>query len=267
MSEMFRPPQGPCYADLEGKVALVTGGGAGIGRGISLRLAAEKMRVFLCGRTEETLLESAAAIADRGGSATPIVADLSHEGDIARLFERVQDEAGRLDVLVHNAALVRGGPLTKTDVDYWRTMFATNVESAFHLAKRASEMMIPQGAGAMVFVSTVGAVQAHHDMLAYDSSKGAIDSMVRSLALELAQYGIRVNGIAPGATMNRAFDDEIPADRMRQPYVPLGRRGTPAEMASAVAFLAGGQASYIAGQILCVDGGATAQLSPRGVFI
>jgi NAD(P)-dependent dehydrogenase (short-subunit alcohol dehydrogenase family) len=104
-------------------------------------------------------------------------------------------------------------------------------------------------------------------MLAYDSSKGALNVFTQSLALELAPHGIRVNAVAPGATNRDAHGDAIEASSLTQPYVPLGRRGTPAEIAAAVAFLASDQASYITGQILRVDGGATAQLSPRGVFI
>jgi len=280
MAQMFRPPQGPCFSDLQGKVALVTGGGSGIGRGISHRLAAEGMQVFLCGRTEERLAKTAEDIRDSGGRATPVVADISREDQIADLFGRIREESGALDLLVHNAALVRGKTLAETDAPFWRAVFATNIDSAFHLAKQCTEMMIPRASGNLIFISTIGAVRAHYGMVAYDSSKGALNSLTRALALELSSHNIRVNAIAPGAVIGQesrrsahsprnvvAFDPEIPMEHLRQPHIPLGRRGTPAELGAAVAFLASDQSSYITGQTLCVDGGATVQLSPRGIWI
>jgi 3-oxoacyl-[acyl-carrier protein] reductase len=267
MAPSFRPPVGPCYADLRGKVALVTGGGSGLGRGICLRLGAEGMTVCLCGRTAATIEETAALIREGGGTAVPVVADVSSAEDVTRLMAAVQEQAGALDLLVHNAALVRGGTLAGTTMDYWRQMFATNMESTYLLARAALELMVPRGAGALIFITTIGAQRAHHGMTAYDSSKGALDAFTRSLALELAPHGIRVNAVAPGAMARDAHEPEVPARRLEQRLVPLGRRGTPAEIAAAVAFLGSEQASYITGQVLTVDGGATAQLSPRGYFI
>jgi NAD(P)-dependent dehydrogenase (short-subunit alcohol dehydrogenase family) len=283
MTETFRPPQGPCFADLRGKAALVTGGGAGISRGITGRLAAEGMDVFLCGRTEAKLQETAERIQQAGGWAVAVVADVSREEDIARLFARIREERQTLDVLVHNAALIDRGTLQKTDAAFWHTMYATNIHSAFYLAKQCAEMMVPRRSGNMIFISTIGATRPHQGMLAYDSSKGALDTFTRSLAIELAPLGIRVNAIAPGAIAGReprgapdspwarhsklAFEPEINLEDFAQKYVPVGRFGMPAEIAAAVAFLASDQASYITGHVLCVDGGATAQLSPRGIWI
>jgi NAD(P)-dependent dehydrogenase (short-subunit alcohol dehydrogenase family) len=260
-------PQGPCFADLSGKVALVTGGGAGIGRGITRRLVAEGMRVYICGRTQQHLDETARAVEGMAGLAIPVATDVSQEHECEALLARVRQECGALDVLVHNAALVRGGSLSKTDTDTWRLFYATNVESAYFLARESAALMVARGRGAMVFISTIGALRLHHGMLAYDSSKCAVEGLARSLALELAPHRIRVNCVAPGATNREDFTEEVPAEALRQPYVPLGRKGTSAEMGAAVAFLASDQASYITGQVLCVDGGATTQLSPRGVFI
>jgi NAD(P)-dependent dehydrogenase (short-subunit alcohol dehydrogenase family) len=280
MSKMFRPPQGPCFRDLQGKVALVTGGGAGIGRGITHRLAAEGMQVFLCGRTEETLETTAQDIRDNGGRAIPVVADVSREDQVAGLFDRIREESGALDLLVHNAALVSGKALAETDAAFWQDTFAANTHSAFYLAKQCAKMMIPRGSGCLIFISTIGSVRAHQGMVAYDSSKAALNSLTRSLALELAGHNIRVNAVAPGAMIGKqnrraartqrnavALGPEIPAELLEQPYVPLGRCGTPAELGAVVAFLASDQSSYITGQILCMDGGATVQISPRGIWI
>ncbi len=263
----FCPPTGPCYPDLRGKVALVTGGGSGIGRGISLRLGVEGMTVCLCGRRVEKLEEVAGLIGAAGGSGLPLPADVSDEGSVAQLVAQVTERAGPPDLLVHNAALVRGGKLAGTPPEDWRRMYATNMDSAYYLSRAMMELMAPRRSGALVFITTIGAQRAHHGMAAYDSSKGALDVFTRSLALELAPQGIRVNAVAPGATARDAHEPELDLGRLHQPYVPLGRRGVPAEIAAAVAFLASDQASYITGQILTVDGGATTQLSPRGFFI
>jgi len=280
MEQVFRPPQGPCFKDLQGKVALVTGGGAGIGRGITFRLASEGMHVFLCGRRKDRLEKTAGEVREAGGRATPIPADVSREDQLADLFDRIREESGVLDVLVHNAALVRGKSLPETDTPFWQAMLATNLNGAFYLAKQCAEVMIPRGSGSLIFISTIGALRAHYGMVAYDTSKGAINSLTRSLALELASHNIRVNAIAPGAIIGQesklagfmpgddfAAKTEIPADRLHQPHVPLGRRGTPAELGAVVAFVASEQSSYVTGQVLCVDGGATVQLSPRGIWI
>lgn len=267
MTETFQSPSMPCYRDLRGKVALVTGGGAGIGKGISIRLGAEGMRVVLCGRTEESLTETASEISAAGGLALPVVTDVSSESDLDALFARMSAESLQPDLLVHNAALVRGGSLEDTDADYWRRMIATILDSAFFLAKRLTPLMVSRGSGALVFISTIGAIRAHHRMLAYDSSKGAIEVFVRSLALELAPRGIRVNGVAPGPIRRKGIPSGTPLETIRQPYVPMQRYGSPDEIAAAVAFLASDQASYITGQTLCVDGGSTTQLSPPGIFI
>ncbi len=267
MNERICAPSAPCYADLRGRVALVTGGGSGIGKGISLRLATEGMVVCLCGRHEDTLQETAALIRAAGGTALPIAADLAEPDTIARLMATVAEQAGPLDLLVHNAALLRARPLAQTTPEEWRHLMATNLDSAYYLARAALEVMVPRHSGNLILISTIGAQQAHHGMNAYDTSKGGIDSFIRSVALELAPQGIRVNGIAPGAIDSQRHEAEVPAAALHQPYVPMLRRGLPAEIAAAVAFLASSQAAYITGQMLTVDGGATAQLSPPGVFI
>lgn len=283
MPNVFRPPHGPCFPDLSGQIALVTGGGTGIGRGISIRLAEERMRLFLCGIHEEPLVDVAREIEAGGGTATPIVCDISKPEEIEAMFATIRSSCEGPDVLVHNAAMMTGrGKILDTDVEFWRQMFATNVESAFVLSRECAKTMIPRHLGSIVFISTIGAQRAHYGLIPYDSSKGAIDSLTRAVALELGEHNIRVNGVAPGPIPGRsayqgdhtprpmdvlAFQDEIPFEDFKQPYIPLGRHGTPAEIASVVAFLASAQASYVTGQIIAVDGGATAQLSPKGIWI
>jgi NAD(P)-dependent dehydrogenase (short-subunit alcohol dehydrogenase family) len=275
----FHPPQGPCFADLSGKVALVTGGGSGIGRGTCLRLAAEGMRVVLCGRTESTLRETVQLVEARDGKAEFIVADTGIEGDIEKLAAHLKEKYGQLDALIHNAALMAGRHnLDDNDSAFWRQMFATNADGAFYLVKQCLPLM-GEG-GSIIFISTIGAQRAHRGLLAYDASKGAIDAFSRALALELAPR-IRVNSIAPGPIAGIgakggkppshrnviAFHDEINLEEFHNPNIPMQRHGTPAEIAAAVAFLSSTQSSFITGQILNVDGGATTQLAPPGMWI
>jgi 3-oxoacyl-[acyl-carrier protein] reductase len=283
MTDCIHPPHGPCFADLRGKAVLVTGGGAGLGRGISLRLAEEGMHVYLCGRTLSKLEAVADRIRAAGGTATPLVADVGVEADVAAMFARIAAERGALEVLVHNAALNTPSSLARTDTARYREIMATNIDSAYFLTRAYAELMIPRGTGNLIFISTIGAQQAHYKMLIYDTSKGALEAFTRGTALELSAHGIRVNAIAPGAILGRdmsahpdapwavknlaAHEDAVPLEMLAQPNIPLGRAGTPAELAAVVAFLASAQSSYITGQVLTVDGGATAQLTPRGAWI
>jgi 3-oxoacyl-[acyl-carrier protein] reductase len=266
MSDVIHPPQGPCYSDLKGKSALVTGGGSGIGRGICLRLGAEGMRVFLCGRTERTLQETAELVRAEGGEAAHFAADLSQPEQIEGLFKQLYGVCESLDLLVHNAARKGGGPLERLELDSWRTFMATNLDSSFLLTKKACETMIPRRSGCIIFISTVGGLRAHYSQVPYDASKSGIDGFMRAAAIELAQHGIRVNGVAPGPIRTRGavFKKEIPSSHLANGNVPLGRAGVPAEIAACVAFLASAQAEYIIGQTIYVDGGGTAQLHPRG---
>ena len=283
MTESIRPPRGPCFADLRGKSALVTGGGAGIGRGITRRLVEEGMQVFICGRTESKLNEEAERARKLGGSVIPVVADVGNEDAVEAVFERIRQDAGHLDVLVHNAALVAHRPMAEMDTEFWRKMIATNLDSSYYLAKRSAEMMVARGCGSMILISTIGSFRAHRGMPAYDCSKAAVGSLVRSLAIEFGSSGVRANGIAPGPIAGQessvrpgspseqrnsmALDDELPLSMLEQKHVPLGRMGLPAEIAAAVAFLASEQSSYMTGHTLIVDGGTLAQLVPRNIWI
>ena len=269
MPDVIHPPQGHCYADLKGKKALVTGGGSGIGRGICLRLAAEGMRVFLCGRRGQNLQETAELVRAAGGDATPIVTDLSQPEQIEALFKQIHGACDALDLVVHNAAKMGGGPLLPLEPASWRAFMATNLDSSYFLTKKACETMVPRKSGCIIFISTIGGLRAHYGQVAYDTSKSGIDGFTRAAGIELAQYGIRVNGVAPGAIRTRGavYKPEIPWSDLAHRYVAIGRAGVPAEIAACVAFLASAQAEYIIGQTIYVDGGAIAQLNPRSASV
>jgi NAD(P)-dependent dehydrogenase (short-subunit alcohol dehydrogenase family) len=252
------------YPDLEGRVALVTGGGTGIGRGIALRLAAEGMKAAVCGRRPEPIAETAALIVARGGDAFAQSADVGSSEDVARLIDAVTDHLGPVDALVHNAMIMDMAPLEELSAELWEESFATGCRGGYLLSRRVAPAMKERGGGGIVMISSVGGLRAHHGGLPYDAAKGGLDAMVRGLAIDLAADGVRVNGVAPGATLTR---QEITADNLKNEWIPMQRQGSPAEMAAAVAFLLSHQSSYITGQVIYVDGGLTAQLTPPGMWV
>lgn len=267
--EVFQQPFGPCYSDLKGKTVLVTGGGSGIiGRGISMRLAVEGMHVFMCSRSEQAMVETTDLIHRLGGKASWVLADMSQPDQIANVFTKIKEETDTLDVLVHNAAAIAGGPMSKMEPETWHSIMATNADSAYYLSKYALEMMLPRESGNLIFISTVGVARSHRGLIVYDASKGALEAFTRALAVEVAPQGIRVNAIAPGPIRGKLSaeipDLVVPFEKFKQPLVPMGRNGTALEIAGPVAFLASVQSSYITGQIITVDGGATSQLTPAG---
>ena len=254
----------PCYPDLRGQVALVTGGGTGIGRGISLRLADEGMKVAVCGRRPAPLDQTVEMIAARGGEALAVPADVAEQAEVGRLLDRVRERFGAVDALVHNAMLMRQVTFDEVTPELWEESFATACRGAYLLTRAVVGEMRVRERGGIVFISSVGGLRAHLPGLPYDATKGALDSLTRVLGIEFAPHGIRVNAVAPGATYTRAT---VTAENLKNDRVPLRRAGTPAETAAAVAFLLSQQSSYITGQTIYVDGGLTAQLSPPGIWV
>jgi 3-oxoacyl-[acyl-carrier protein] reductase len=240
-------------ARLDGKVAIVTGAGSGIGRGIAERFAEEGARVVVDDVDAETAAEVAGAI---GGLA--VAADVSSSPDVDRLFDTTIEQLGGVDVLVNNAGLIDvERHVLEADEAWWDRVIAVNLKGQFLCALRAAKWMAEHGGGAIVNLSSGGARAAHRGMVAYDASKGGVEAMTRALALDLAPYGIRVNAIAPGSIDVRGFTPEEAAKRGET--VPLGRVGTPADMAGPAVFLASDDAAYVTGVAISVDGGLIAQ--------
>jgi 3-oxoacyl-[acyl-carrier protein] reductase len=255
----------PRYPELSGRVAIVTGSSRGIGRGIALRLAREGMKVVVNGRSPEPVHAMAAALGGLGVEALGVPADVSHAGEIKRLFDATVEALGPVHLLVNNAADLRRERLFDTGEQLLDAELAANIRGPYLCAQRAAELMRVSGGGSIVNISSVGGLQAHWRGLPYDVTKGAIDMLTRALAIDLAEYGIRVNAIAPGAIRTERI--RMPEGPGEQPpwaaRVPLARVGLPVEIGAAVAFLASPEADYITGHVLYVDGGLTAQLSPR----
>ncbi|MEH0934154.1 SDR family NAD(P)-dependent oxidoreductase [Micromonospora psammae] len=248
---------------LDGRVALVTGGGRNIGLAIARRLAADGAAVAVNGVPADDL---AVAVKDLGGDAAPFPADVSDPAAVEAMVAAVVDRYGRLDVLVNNAAVPMAGrvPLLELDLADWDRSFAVNARGVF-LCTVAAARVMPAGAS-VVNISSVGATRAHRNAVAYDATKGAVEAATRAIALDLAPRGIRVNAVAPGAIANDRFDALDPAaKRARALPVPLGRVGTGADIAAAVSFLASDDAAYITGQVITVDGGLSVQARPPGI--
>jgi 3-oxoacyl-[acyl-carrier protein] reductase len=193
-----------------------------------------------------------------------IPADVSDREDVAQLFEKTLKIYGRLDLLVNNAADLRRASYLKVDDAMLENQLAVNIRGPYICSHRAAEIMTEQGGGNIIHISSVGGLRAHLPGLPYDVTKGALDAMTRAMALDFAAYKIRVNAVAPGATVTeRTPPPQHQKHQAISQRVPLGRFGLSEEIGAAVAFLASPDADYITGQILYVDGGITSQLSPR----
>jgi 3-oxoacyl-[acyl-carrier protein] reductase len=253
----------PRYPELSEKVAIITGGGKGIGKGIAIRLAREGMKVVVTARTVESVETVANELHDLGANAFAVQGDIGKREDVDRLFEQTLKVYGTVDLLVNNAANLHRVFFFDVSEEMLEEELDTNVKGPFIASYKAAEVMREKKSGSIIHISSVGGLRAHYPGLPYDATKGALDSMTRVMGIELAQYGIRVNGIAPGAifTENRSpLDDPRMVDYARR--IPANRLGLPLEIGSVVAFLASEDASYINGQTIYVDGGITAQLSP-----
>lgn len=247
---------------LEGKRALVTGGGRGIGRACALALAQAGAQVAIVSRTQAQLEETAAQIRAQGGQALIRAADLGDPVQVQRLVEELHGEWSEVDILVNNAAI---SPIFKRIEEVapaeWAQIISVNLSGAFFVLQQVGGRMAARGCGAVVNVTSVGAVRALPRLTAYTATKAALDELTRTLAVEWARSGVRVNAVAPAyiETEMTAGIQEHPHLRQRvEDRTPLGRFGRPEEVAWAVVFLASEAASYITGHTLFVDGGWTA---------
>ncbi|HKI73992.1 MAG TPA: SDR family oxidoreductase, partial [Pseudomonadales bacterium] len=178
------------------------------------------------------------------------------------------DAFGSVDLLVNNAMQNRIIDFAEYDDEMWEFAFEKNMRMVYNLCVGCARQMQRHGGGSIVNISSVGGLRAHRRSVAYDATKGAIDAMTRALALELAESGIRVNAVAPGAIVNRPISEQMAPIREQQASgIPLRRVGSVTDIGAAVGFLASDAAAYITGQTLYVDGGLTAQLTPPGIYI
>jgi NAD(P)-dependent dehydrogenase (short-subunit alcohol dehydrogenase family) len=255
----------PRYPEFKGQVAVVTGGAKGIGQGILLRLAREGMRVVVADIDEESLASTADSLRSLGVDLMAFHGDLSQSEVIKQLFAQTEAEYGGVDLLVNNAADLDRKRLLDEHEDLLERQLAANIRGPYLCSYHAASIMRAGSGGNIIHVSSVGGFKAHWNGFPYDVTKGAINAMTWAMAIDLAEYNIRVNAIGPGATRTyRTPPDDHPVIEAMASRIPMGRFGSVAELSSVVAFLASPDASYITGQVIYVDGGLTAQLTPRG---
>jgi len=257
------------FPDLADKTAIVSGTSRGIGCGIAEFLGRQGMRLVLCARSAEAGEAFAAELRGANDEAHFVAADLSTPEGARRVFDAALARLGRIHLLVNNAAQLRSRPFLELDEQSYHDSFESNVRMIYGLSFLVAHHMVEAGGGNIIHISPVGGLRAHRGQAGYDASKGAINALTRSMALDLAPHGIRVNAVAPGLTLGkRAMRPEWEKKLQdRSVGIPLGRAATPEDVGAAVAFLASDAGSYITGQILYVDGGLTAQLTPPGIYI
>jgi len=239
---------------LANQVALVTGASRGIGRAIAIACAREGAEVVVTGRDAKALDETAHRVAEAGSRAFPIVQDVSDVAGTQRMVERVASERGRLDLLVNNAGLYQVRPILDIDESDWDNLMDTNLRGAFFCAQAAARVMARQGFGTIVNVASDATWTGGMNPCAhYCASKAGMASFTRSFAKELARFGIRVNAVAPGMIATDMGEDA--AKVMADLKIPLGRLGTPEDVADVVIFLASDAARYMTGTILNVTAG------------
>lgn len=242
--------------NFEGKTAIVTGGGTGIGRAIALELANGGCAVAICARRAEPLEETAAAIKALGGRCSAAPVDVANGAAAAEFVAKTIAEFGKLDILVNNAGVTRDNLLMRMSEDEWDTVIDTNLKGTFNFCKAAIRPMMKQRSGSIVCISSIVGLMGNPGQCNYAASKGGVIAFAKSLAKEAAARGVRVNAIAPGfvkSAMTDALPEELRGKMLEG--IPLARFGEPEDIAGAVAFLCSDAASYITGQVIGVNGG------------
>lgn len=249
--------------DLSGRVAIVTGGGSGLGRQMARALAEMGANVVLCARKAERCEATAAELSALGIRALGLRCDVTVADDVKAMVERAKAELGRVDILVNNAGRAWVAPAATMAVEDWRRVIDVNLTGAFLCAQAAGNVMIAQGGGKIINIASVaglgGALPEVLDSVAYNASKGGLINLTRDLAVKWGRHRINVNAIAPGwfpSEMSSGIVERL-GDRLGR-AVPLGRIGGEDDLKGAVVYLASRASDYVTGQILAIDGGHTA---------
>jgi 3-oxoacyl-[acyl-carrier protein] reductase len=248
-----------------GKAVLVTGGGSGIGRATALRFAREGAeRIFVVDHFPDRLDTVAEELEAQGAKPGTIVAELSDVAECDRAVREAHDEAGRLDVVVSNAAAWTQEPFLELRDESWLKVIAVNLTASFVVGQRAARFMVEDGGGVILFTTSISSLGGSPEFSHYNAAKAGTANLVKTMSLELAGTGVRVNCVSPGPSDTQQSVDLVGEELMDTwrregfPVVPMGRLGAAEDMAAAFSFLASDDAAYITGINLVVDGGLTA---------
>lgn len=237
-------------------VAVVTGAGSGIGRATARRLSADGYRLTLAGRRESALAETLSMLS--GPRAVVAICDVTDAEAVDAMVTGTREAFERVDVLVNNAGISRTAPIAQVTLSEWREVMATDVESIITVTQALLPDLL-KSRGSVVNVASVAGLGGDAGMTAYNAAKGAVVNLTRSLAVELAAQGVRVNAVAPSLTATDAVAD-LPDSEVAEFHrrIPMGRSAEPAEVADVIAFLAGHDARFVTGVVVPVDGGLRA---------
>ena len=245
---------------LENKVAIVTGAGSGIGRGIAEAFVREGARVALADWSEPGGQETLEHIASIHGEAVLVVGDVSHASDAQRIVDACLERFGRIDILVNNAGILRYGEVHAMDEETWDSVIDINLKSVFLLSRAVLPSMLAQGHGRIVNIASVAGLQGFEKLSAYCASKGGMIALTRTMAVDYGGRGITVNCIAPGLIVSAMTADILDNAAMRDAFVsqtPTHSVGQPEDIAQGAIYLCSDESGFVTGEVLVIDGGLT----------
>ncbi len=253
---------------LSGKVAVITGAGSGIGRAAAELFAREGAEVALVDLNAQAAAAAAGQITDAGGRALAVGADVADAAQVDLAFRQISGEFGRIDVLYNNAGVNSAGSVVDATDEDWDRCFAVNAKGTFLCSRAAGRLMVAAGGGSIVNQGSVAAVVGIANFASYCASKGAVVALTRSMSVDLAPRNVRVNVICPGTVYTPLMEPMLRARgngdlaaglAMTTAKYPIGRLGTPAEIAAVALFLASDDSSFLTGSVITADGGMTSQ--------